>query len=121
MRLTDILSEWLTKIETQNPPPADITALYFGIMNTDKGYMVFLTGAEAYDKDDDDWAGEADYQPPRSIKYLLLPAEFTKGQKWKGVLELVANELKTQTGGAIFKDRVAGVGYDDRELIMVKD
>ena len=94
MELTDLLSAWLTKIEQENPPGKIIVALNFGMLNSDKGYMVYLTGAEAYDADDDDWAGEIDYQPIRANKYLLLPREITKGLKWRGVLDLVADSLK---------------------------
>jgi hypothetical protein len=120
MELKELLLNWINKWSAENPPPESIKALYFGLMNTDKGYLVFVTGAEAYDPNDDDWAGEVDYQPPRANKYLLLPAGFTKGQKWKGVLELVAEALKSLNDVAVFSGRVAGAGYDDRELIMVK-
>lgn len=120
MELTELLSGWINKIATENPPPESIKALYFGLMNTDKGYMVFVTGAEDYDPTDDDWAGEVDYQPPRMNKYVLLPAGFTKGRKWKDVLALVAEALRSLTGAAVFNGRVAGIGYDDRELTMLK-
>ena len=124
MNLSQLLSDWLKIIETENPPPATITALYFGIMNTDKGYMVYLTGAEMYDPDDDDWAGETDYQPPRKIKYLLLPREVTAGLKWRGVLELVASILTVITGEEpnrpLFNGRVLAAGFDDGDLTLVK-
>ena len=42
------------------------------MLQSDKGYMVYITGSEVYDAGDDDWAGEIDYQPPRKDKYLLL-------------------------------------------------
>ena len=124
MELTDLLSAWLTKIEQENPPGKIIVALNFGMLNSDKGYMVYLTGAEVYDPDDDDWAGEIDYQPIRANKYLLLPREITKGLKWRGVLDLVADSLKElitkNLNTGIFEGRIAAAGYDDSELILIK-
>jgi hypothetical protein len=124
MELTDLLSAWLTKIEQENPPGKIIVALNFGMLNSDKGYMVYLTGAEAYDPDEDDWAGEIDYQPIRANKYLLLPREVTKGLKWRGVLDLVADSLKElitkNLNTGIFEGRIAAAGYDDSELILIK-
>jgi len=124
MNLSDLLTEWIKKIEDENPPPANIAAINFGMLTTDKGYMVYITGAEVYDRDDDDWAGEIDYQPPRKIKYLLLPREFTSGLKWKGVLELVANTIKelatNQPGRLLFAGRVLTAGYDDHELVVIQ-
>jgi hypothetical protein len=124
MNLSDLLSEWMKKIEEENPPPANITAINFGILTTDKGYMVFVTGAEVYDPDDDDWAGEIDYQPARKNKYLLLPRETTKGLKGRGVLELVADALKDAAGKGqnpvLFAGRVATAGFEDGELVVIK-
>jgi hypothetical protein len=124
MELTDLLSAWLTKIELENPPGKEIVALNFGMLNSDKGYMVYLTGAEVYDPDDDDWAGEIDYQPTRANKYLLLPREISKGLKWRGVLDLVAYSLKEivakKQNSGLFEGRVAAAGYDDSELILIK-
>ena len=86
--------------------------------------MVYLTGAEVYDPDDDDWAGETDYQPPRKIKYLLIPREFTTGLKWKGVLELVVTSLKELVGSmpanALFAGRAITAGFDDEALELIK-
>jgi hypothetical protein len=124
MNLSDLLSEWIKKIEEENPPAANIAAIYFGMLTSDKGYMVYVTGSEVYDPDDDDWAGEIDYQPARKNKYLLLPREITSGLKWKGVLELVAATLKelaaNQPGRPLFTDRVLTAGYDDNELVVIK-
>src|ERR1700722_14070018 len=124
MNLSDLLSEWIKKIEDENPPPGNIAAINFGMLTTDKGYMVYVTGAEVYDPDDDDWAGEIDYQPVRKNKYLLLSREFTSGLKWKGVLELVGNALKQLAGAnptrLLFNGRVVTAGFDDSELMMIK-
>src|ERR1700733_12255714 len=124
MNLNDLLSEWINKIEDENPPPANIAAINFGMFASDKGYMVYITGAEVYDPDDDDWAGEIDYQPVRKNKYLLLPREFTSGLKWKGVLDLTGNSLKELADAnpacLLFKGRVVTAGFDDSELMLVK-
>ena len=122
MSLNESLSQWIKKIEVENPPPRTITALNFGMLQSDKGYMVYITGAEVYDADDDDWAGEIDYQPPRAIKYFLISREFTKGLKWQGVLDLVAAWLKEYSGGqpGLFEGRAVTAGFDDGKLITIK-
>ena len=122
MSLNESLSQWIKKIELENPPPTTITALNFGMLLSDKGYMVYLTGAEVYDPDDDDWAGEIDYQPPRAIKYFLIPREFTKGLKWRGALDLAVAWLKeySATEPGLFTGRAVTAGYDDGELITIK-
>jgi hypothetical protein len=124
MNLTDLLSDWIKKIEDENPPAGNIVAINFGMFVSDKGYMVYLTGSEIYDPDDDDWSGEIDYQPVRKNKYVLLPREFTNGLKWPGVLELVINTLKElvrkQPGRLLFERRVLTAGFDDGDLAVVK-
>ena len=124
MDLIAFFSDWIKKVEQENPPGPEITAINFGMMLSDKGYMVYITGAEIYDKDDDDWAGEIDYQPIRANKYLLLPRDVTKGLKWKNVLELVAAALtqlaETEPARLLFKGRVVTAGFDDSELTVVK-
>jgi hypothetical protein len=125
MNLSQLLSDWIKIIEQENPPPGNITAINFGMFTSDKGYMVYLTGSEMYDPDDDDWAGEIDYQPARKIKYLLIPREFTAGQKWKGVLELVVSTLKelveAKPDSILFEQRVLTAGFDDGELMVIKN
>lgn len=124
MNLSQLLSDWIKKIENENPPPASIAALNFGMLQSDKGYMVYVTGAELYDADDDDWAGEIDYQPSRQNKYVTLPRELTAGLKWRGVLDLVANTLKEIAGAQpdrlLFNGRALTASFDDGDLIMVK-
>lgn len=124
MKLSDVLADWLKIIGQEHLPGANITALNFGMLHSDKGYMVYLTGAEVYDQDDDDWAGEIDYQPPRKIKYLLIPREFTQGLKWKGVLELVVSALKelvaATPGDPLFAGRAVTASFDDEALELIK-
>ncbi len=123
MSLSQSLSQWIKKIEQENPPPPAINALNFGMLNSDKGYMVYLTGAEIYDRDDDDWAGEIDYQPPRVKKYFLIPREFTKGLKWQGALDLVVAWLKeySASGPVLFDGRAVTAGFDDGKLVLIKE
>src|ERR1700747_2995952 len=93
MNLTELFSDWIKKVEKENPPGADIVAINFGMMQSGKNYLVYITGAEVYDADDDDWAGEIDYQPIRANKYLTLPTEATIGLKRAKALEMVVEIL----------------------------
>lgn len=124
MNLTELFSNWIKKVETENPPGADIVAINFGMMQSGKNFMVYITGAEIYDADDDDWAGEIDYQPIRVNKYFTLPAEVTTGLKRAKVLELVIDTLKqlakSEPGRLLFANRVITASFDDENLTVIK-
>jgi hypothetical protein len=125
MNLTELFSDWIKKVETENPPGSDIVAINFGMMQSDKKYMVYITGAEVYDADDDDWAGEIDYQPIRANKYFTLPAEATSGLKRASVLALVTDTLKqlakAEPGRLLFANRFVTANYDDGDLSLIKN
>lgn len=124
MNLTELVSDWIKKVEKENPPGADIVAINFGMMQSGKNYMVYITGAEVYDANDDDWAGEIDYQPIRANKYFTLPAEATSGLKRAKVLELViatlAQLVKAEPTRLLFANRVITASYDDENLTVIK-
>ena len=124
MNLAALFSDWITKVEKENPPGTGITAINFGMLQSDKGYMVYITGSEIYDAADDDWAGEIDYQPSRANKYFLLSREITTGLKWMKVLELVIATLKqlseSDPGRLLFANRVVTAGFDDGKLTVIK-
>jgi hypothetical protein len=124
MNLATLFSDWIRKVEKENPPGAGITAINFGMLQSDKGFMAYITGAEIYDAEDDDWAGEIDYQPSRANKYFLLPGETTAGLKWKQVLELVIDTLRqlveSEPERLLFAGRVVTAGFDDGKLTVIK-
>jgi len=124
MNLTELFSDWIKKVEKENPPGTDIAAINFGMLQSGKSYMVYITGAEIYDADDDDWAGEIDYQPIRANKYLTLPADATAGLKRAKVQELVIDTLtqlvNTEPGRLLFANRVLTTNFDDGDLTVIK-
>jgi hypothetical protein len=124
MNLTELVSDWITKVEKENPPGTDIVAINFGMMQSGKNFMVYITGAEVYDANDDDWAGEIDYQPIRANKYFTLPAEATTGLKRAKVLELVIDTLKqlvkAEPGRLLFANRAVTASFDDDNLTLIK-
>jgi hypothetical protein len=124
MNLTALFSEWIKKVENENPPGPKITAINFGMFQSDKGFMAYITGSEIYDKDDDDWAGETDYQPSRANKYFLIPGEITKRLKWAAALELVITTLnqlvEIEPDRMLFKNRAVTAGFDDGNLTVIK-
>jgi len=124
MNLTELFSDWIKKVEKENPPGTDIAAINFGMLQSGKSYMVYITGAEIYDADDDDWAGEIDYQPIRANKYLTLPADATAGLKRAKVQELVIDTLtqlvKAEPSRLLFANRVLTANFDDGDLTVIK-
>jgi len=71
--------DWIKKIEKENPPAKEIVAINFGVFQAEKGFMVYVTGSEIYDANDDDWAGEIDYQPSRANKYFYYRPKQQRG------------------------------------------
>lgn len=124
MNLTELISDWIKKVEKENPPGQDIAAINFGMMQSGKNYIIYITGAEVYDADDDDWAGEIDYQPIRANKYYTLPPEATAGLKRAKVLELVIDTLKqlvkAEPARLLFAGRVVTANFDDGDLTVIK-
>ena len=126
LSLKSSLLDWIDKIENYAKPSKKITALNFGLFESDKGFMIYLTGAEAYDASDNDWASQIDYEPIELYKYLLLKGSGISGSgKWDEVLELVCKNLKElideHPDYALFKNKIVATGFDDGDLIVIKE
>lgn len=110
---------WLNGIT--NRPSGNIQAYWFGLFESEKGYVIYLTGSNNYDEVDDDWACNIDFTPEN--KYLDLGL---KGYKWEDVLDIATNLIKDFTKSEEYKkhfiskaDHIA-VGFDDGDLIKIK-
>jgi hypothetical protein len=126
LSLKDSLLDWIDKIEHYAKPSKKITALNFGLFESDKGFMIYLTGAEVYDASDNDWASQIDYEPIELYKYLLLKGNGISGfEKWDEILELVSKNLKEIIAEnpeyALFKNKVVTTGFDDGDLVIIKE
>ena|ERR1700744_4404128 len=123
--LKSLLSDWINKIENYAKPPKNINALNFGLFQSDKGFMIYLTGSEIYNAFDDDWASQIDYEPIKLYKYLLLNGEEISDLKnWDEILELVYKNIKEiideHPDSVLFKNKVITTGFDDGNLRVIK-
>ncbi len=57
------LSGWLLHVLRKEPPGRKTRALYFGLFESGGGCQLYVSGANAYDKEDSDWACTVDWSP----------------------------------------------------------
>jgi len=118
------LQEWLFKLCDTETPDKSIIAYNFGLFETEDGYTIYLIGSKEYDKNDQDWATNNDFEP--SIKYYPLPTSEYKHLKWDKVLEKIKSELSVFTRTDKFRNsffakaKAITTGFDDGDLIKVK-
>jgi hypothetical protein len=118
------LQEWLFKMCDTETPDKSIIAYNFGLFETENGYTIYLIGSKEYDKDDQDWATNNDFEP--SLKYYPLPTSQYKNLEWEKVLERIKYQLKDFTKTEKFKNsffakaKAITTGFDDGDLIKIK-
>ncbi len=123
MELTNLIISWLNRIATVALPDEDIVALNFGIFESSHGYSLYLTGANVYDSDDDDWATKIDFEIDGSDKYLSLSSPAIAGKQWNEVVNTVsvalADLIKLHPYHPILKDKIVTTGFDDGDLVRI--
>ena len=114
---------WLRRVSKSSPPPGGIVAYYFGLFESEGGYMAYLTGSREYDPGDDSWIGREDYVPAE--KYFELQERFPTGTDWRkvqrGVVGLVKRFIESPDAMGSCLAGAAGVvvGFDDGEVERV--
>ena len=118
------LFTWINQLEKYNEPLKEISALNFGLFESDKGIMIYLTGSKIYDPSNDDWATEIDYEPSANNKYLLLTGEEISDLKWDESLNMVHKTLKELIDEHpeynLFANKIITIGFDDGDLAVLK-
>jgi len=54
---------WLTRLLEDEQMPAEIIALNFGLFEEEDGIRLYISGSQAFDEEDFDWAANNDYFP----------------------------------------------------------
>ncbi len=127
------LSDWFTSVLRNEPPPAKIRALNFGLFEADGGVKLYVTGANDYDPDDADWACANDWWPvgryassdALSKLYKRLPP--TKTEPWvvvQAVVILLIKECLESHHAAVKKligrkKLIIATGFDDGDLHVI--
>jgi hypothetical protein len=121
-KTADVISAWLGRVCSAEPPPKSVVAYNVGLLESETGYTAYLIGADQYDEGDSDWACRESFTP--NERYRPLPSGEFKSweQVHAGVVEAVRGFLASQLGRESFLGRavVVTVGFDDGELEQVK-
>ena len=122
-RTYEAFVDWLRRANQLSPPPEEIAAYYFGLFESEGGYMAYLNGSREYDPDDDDWACHGDYVPAE--KYFELRDSFAAGTDWRevqrGMVKLVRRFIESpdSSGSFLAGASAVAVGFDDGDLERV--
>jgi hypothetical protein len=116
--------DWLKNIEKQDgTPPDSVIAFNLGLMESDKGYMMYFVGAFEYSEEDDDWAC---IEPPtKPYRYLKLPDKVQK-ESWETILDLCTKALiELESNGTlnttlIKNAKAITTGFDGGELVKIR-
>lgn len=120
--LKDRICGWLGRLEQNETVPDGIEALNIGMFESDEGYYsLYMTGSEAYDEEDDDWACDQDYVPEE--EYLPMQdckVEETGWEEFQNqVIEAVSAYIDEHPESKMF-DRIVTAGFDDGGLERIK-
>jgi len=115
--------EWVDNINETERIDKSIIAFNFGLFESEEGFTMYLTGSKVFDKNDDDWATNIDFEPKQ--KYFSFGNEFLKDKDWQDILKYAASLVQSYVKSEDFKTSVFAqaiaitVGFDDGELTII--
>ncbi|ANI90528.1 hypothetical protein A9P82_00400 [Arachidicoccus ginsenosidimutans] len=115
---------WLNKLNEREKIDITITALNFGLYETEKGYCIYLIGSNNYDESDDDWATEISYEP-KEYKGLNIAIDKNK-YDWLSFQNLAVKIIESYINSDNYKNSIFSkieimtAGFDNGDLIRVK-
>ena len=113
---------WIKNVNKESVNDS-IVGFNFGLFDSEKGYVMYLIGSESFDKDDEDWATEIDFEP--SKKYFNFGKSFSKNKTWKEILDYSVKIITGYIESEKFKSSIffnaVGIttGFDDGNLIII--
>lgn len=116
--------DWMSRLNKNESPDNGITAFNFGLFETTEGYVIYLTGANVFDENDEDWATQVDFEPVE--KYLIINPDEMSGIEWSKVLDkavevitkyLQSNDFRTSI---LRNAKAVTTGFDDGNLTRIK-
>lgn len=116
--------EWVDNINKTERIDKSIIAFNFGLFESKEGFTMYLTGSKIFDKDDDDWAANIDFEPKQ--KYFSFGNELLKDKDWKDILKFAESLVQSYVKSEDFKTSIFAqaivitVGFDDGELTIIK-
>jgi hypothetical protein len=116
--------EWVDNINETERIDRSIIAFNFGLFESKEGFIMYLTGSKIFDKDDDDWATNRNFEPKQ--KYFSFGNEFLKDKDWQDILKYAESLVQSYVKSEDFKTSIFAqaiaitVGFDDGELTIIK-
>ena len=127
-------ANWFLALVRAEPLPASIRALNFGLFESSGGCKLYVTGANAYDPQDSDWACANDWTPERRYAPVELISEVyglmcdTEAEPWVGaqaaailliraLFEMQRAEIQDVLGK---RKLFIASGFDDGDLFLLK-
>lgn len=116
--------QWLETMNETEQIDQSIVAFNFGLFESEEGFTMYLNGSKIFDKDDDDWATNMDFEPKQ--KYFSFGNEFLKGKDWQDILRYSEHLVQTYIASEEFKTSIfaqakgIAVGFDDGNLMIIK-
>lgn len=117
-------SKWIKKIESTDLPNEKIIAFNFGLFESSESYIIYLSGSEKYDTEDEDWACDVQYD--LKDKYFDLYSADLNNAKWEFILEfsisLIKDFMKTEDykNSFLSKSEYITTGFDEGNLTRLK-
>ena len=126
-------SVWFIALLRSDPLPSTIRALNFGLFQSDGGCKLYVTGANAYDADDSDWACAKDwwpqgrYAPLQGLAEIFQALHKAGAEAWvvaqafailliRALFEAHSSEIKALMGK---KRLFLASGFDDGDLYAI--
>lgn len=123
-----IFKNWLDNCLESNPIPSNIKAIYFGLFESTKGIILYISGSSYFDEEDSDWACNEDYNPKQKycdklpILNELFETEediFIRIEKIYDVISDFVNKFLIENHTYINEKKIA-VGFDDGDVKIIK-
>lgn len=114
---------WIDRISNQNKIPLDIKAFNFGLIESEKGYQLYLIGTKKYNLLNDDWACKEDFSP--NEKYLSLEMN-SKKWNWEEIQFIVKSgieqfiETRISPLTFVHKAEYLTTGFDNETLLKIE-
>ena len=111
------ITNWLNHIAKESILPEKCNAIYIGLIEGQKNYMIHFLGSVEFDKEDDDWACEGinDYIPNKRY----LDSGITIQEAWEEFQNEVVSiikELKSNNNPILSQTSNIAVGFDSGDL-----
>jgi hypothetical protein len=85
---------------------------------------MYLIGSKTFDKDDEDWATNVDFEPKQ--KYFQFGKEFSADKDWQEILKITETLIFNYVSSEKFKTSIFAnargitTGFDDGNLTIIK-